>query len=471
MSSIGKRIHQAANLVRSDKIKDRSQGLDILQELFASKKALEYAAPKYDDRGKLAETPLYEVFQAVFNAVVLERSVAIKAGTGGSAAERRLAQASRTLRFVVERTAPLLDKSTLKTVLVHLQQTLVVRGQLYEPLAVDYIKALKAIFSYRPHREHLQTKYWFQPVSICFAAILGLTVRKTSDWDSEPPFRSEGDEDDEDELDEDDDDRRPRKKARLTRPTQSGFSSSHAPTTPAAGLRRTTVARATMTPALRELATLLELLFKCQDAPILRYPDIILSFFVRFFEAFTNETTAHVDIVRTLHRIVVELELNARASLVKVVPQIWVDLVPLWSSKNEALREEVVVILTYLLPFLHGSGKIRSSQATSGVEDALRALFDSVVAPPRDVDDLLPLSNILLLSLNSAQRTKMAHVFKTTTFRAGPWFNAVNARAWVVYQLGADVFTKLYELSEQDMTRGVSKAKRAKVCTLALRSL
>lgn len=413
--SFTKTLESARTLLRSDKIKDRSSGYESFQQLFASAKVIQHLAPRYDEDHALVDAPLYDIFQAVFAAVVAERAASLKTGAT-AAAQTRLAEATRTLRTMVERSVDVLDRGTVRAIMAHAQQSIVVKFQIHEPIAADYVKVMRAILACRAHREHLTLKAWYESTAICFAGVLGTRVHKTADWSTDPPLGPVGE-------DEEEDDPRPRKRNRLDESTPPSASVSRPPP------------RRVATPLVRNFASLVQLLFQAPVAPLAVHADIVLDFFWRFFTTYPHEVTAHADIVSALHRTMVELELNANSALRAFVPRVWSSLVGLWNTKNEALQDELILTFTYALPFLSGDN--------GDVGTLLDPLYQYILEPPRGGDEVLPQSSIAL-----CDKAPPAGPFRTSLFTSSSSFTSSNARAWAVLELGADVWSKLCEADE-----------------------
>lgn len=216
----------------------------------------------------------------------------------------------------------------------HMVTLLVYGGQIFPPAAIDYIKALKTILSYPPHLECLDQMNWRIVVRVCWASILGDPVRLSEN-------------DDGDELDDESDTEVDRK------PDLTQSHGSHA-------------RQKTLSNINGEIAGLLPILFSAPSAPLispLPEKDTIyvaesstgtnmLLKIHRFFQQYPNDNNAHLPILRTLNLILAEMELNARnetiAASLKLLPQIG----SLWSTRKKDIREQVVIALRTMLPFV-----------------------------------------------------------------------------------------------------------------------
>lgn len=89
-----------------------------------------------------------------------------------SAADGRLASIASVLRYAVEGGVRSLKLKTLKALLDHITQMIMLSGGgLCAPLALDYAKCLRLAVSYQPHAEHLPPKEWGQVVSFCVESL------------------------------------------------------------------------------------------------------------------------------------------------------------------------------------------------------------------------------------------------------------------------------------------------------------
>jgi ataxia telangiectasia mutated family protein len=71
--------------------------------------------------------------------------------TTRTAAENRLSAASGALRLAVEVGIRLVKFKTIRSVLDHITETLVLSsGKFCDPLALDYAKCLRAVLNYQP---------------------------------------------------------------------------------------------------------------------------------------------------------------------------------------------------------------------------------------------------------------------------------------------------------------------------------
>jgi ataxia telangiectasia mutated family protein len=138
-----------------------------------------------------------------------------------------------------------------------------------------------------------------------------------------------------------------------------------------------------------EIAGLLPILFSAPAAPLLSplpEKDTIyipepssgtnmLLKIHRFFQQYPNDNNAHLPVLRTLNLILAEMELNARNEMIsaslKLLPQIGA----LWSTRKKDTREQVVIALRTMLPFV--THKVAGEHDKTGsVRETLSKIMD-----------------------------------------------------------------------------------------------
>ncbi|KAK9477566.1 hypothetical protein V1514DRAFT_368631 [Lipomyces japonicus] len=144
----------------SDKVKDRTDGLNSLSYLIADP----YTASQINDKG------IHKLCESIFLAVVKEKNLYIKAANRSKATiHERLNLASSVLRQLVENRV---SKFRLKTVIAlfnHITQILPDHQNrlFFEPIGLNYIKVFKILCSYTSHVEHLTAKDWKAYAEFC----------------------------------------------------------------------------------------------------------------------------------------------------------------------------------------------------------------------------------------------------------------------------------------------------------------
>lgn len=421
--------------INSEKIKERADGISRVRVFLSSTR--QFNALSADPSHNWLRS-----LQDLFNLVIEERNGILRKHS--APAEKRLEQAATLVRWVVEKVHLVLSRKARKAVFAHLVQMIPVKGKL-QGYALTYLRTIRHLLSYPPHLEHLHSDVWTDIVALCFAGVLGDKIRIGKEY-IENAAMDVG----EDGVFEgslrltDEDDREP-------------------------------VTRKTASQEDIELVACIETAFRSKSAPFLQYSTVIFRKFLRFFRQFESETTAHLPALTALVRAFAELDLNDQEAMRELGPQLWPHILELWSTKNASLKEQVVMALRYLSPFV-----TFQSPDESLVDTKIKPLFDAILSEPtirwRESFELdLDLLRVGVDAGSGA--TTQPQAFHSSTFRIGSGFSEKQAVAWVLLELGADCLAKLYVLSEvvrpvADLSptpKGSGRNKRRKVSRVSFR--
>lgn len=385
---------------------------------------------------------MLKTFQALFSTVVTERGLYSKKGSSAqssSAISRRLTECASTLRSVVENTVTILPRKVIKALLAHLLQMLVFSRALFQPVALDYLKALKTVISYRPHLEWLDASQWIDTVNLCLSGALGDEIQLGSEL-------SEKDDVEGDEMDIDEDDSLPGPSSRRRAPTQrtqrTGTPFSGTQTPLGSSLRSASQEN-------NELMSCLVILFQSPSALLIQFGQVLLSKLARFFRSFSSETTAHLPALEALNLIAAELDLNNKAAMIEGAQGIVPSILKLWTTKSHQVKEQLVISLRYLFPFLAQQGE---GEGESDPQEILPNLLEAVLSETEirwrteslDLDCL----QMNCTSRNGSSRQSTGFVFESRSFKYGNGFTGGQALAWATMELGADCLHKLYVMSD-----------------------
>lgn len=402
--------------LKSDKLKERQQGIASLREAFARDTVVENLDEKGDGRAWLV------IFQALFTAVVNERAVATKKGLHNATATalRRLEEAASAVRWITERSVSRLNKKVVKPLLAHLLQTIVHQGQLCMPVALDYVKALRIVLSYTPHLEHLETEQWIKIVSLSFAVVLGDDLRSSIEDESEDVSGAEV-------SSEQSGNERPSPRKRRRRDSA----------TPNSSTKRSGRSQPPRTVSLEqiEFAALIALLLRSSCAPYHApdYPTVsrsVLNRLHRFFDSFPADTSAHYDAVLAVNAALDQLTLNARDQVTEFGVKIWDQLLCLWGTKHRKMKEGIVITLMTLFPY------VTHHDAHFDIADGIGKLFRLLNGEHESRWGIEPLS-LDALRLDVTQESNR-DAFEAGTFRRGFNFDGAQALAWAALELQAD---------------------------------
>ncbi|KAG1739997.1 hypothetical protein EDB19DRAFT_1709685 [Suillus lakei] len=397
------------------------------------------------------------VYQALFTAVTSEKAECDKkAASGksaGAAALRRLGDATTTVRWLVERSSCRLTTKVLTPLLAHLLQMMVYRGQLYTPLALDYLKSIKILLGWTPHMNHIDAATWISIAELAFNIILEDPIKRKMDDDT-------GESNDEsmqadlsamylDDSDEGDD-HEPSTSTQKRKRKAREYSSTPASGRPTSSLKAT--AHHSVSLEQVECTSLLALLFRSHTAPFLSedVPNLssaILTRMTRFLERYHGDASLHHDYLLALQPVLSHLCLNRTKDVKTFAHSTWNQLVGLWGTKNKRMKESLVGILRTLFPFLTAAHDDKSKFAWADGVHKLWTLL-SGEAESRWGLDSLSLDSLRLEVLSSNAENYGRGVFVAHTFRAGWHFDSSQALAWALMELQADCAEKLFDHSE-----------------------
>ncbi|KIJ65638.1 hypothetical protein HYDPIDRAFT_167269 [Hydnomerulius pinastri MD-312] len=468
--------------LKSEKVKERQEGIALLRSTFAREDAV-YSIE--DGRGWLV------LYQALFTTVKIEKLDTVKkagkAGTSGAAAQRRLTEAAASVRWLVERSVHCLSKKTLTPLLDHLTQMIVHRGQMFTPVALDYIKTVKVLLSWTPHMDHINVEIWVKLVELCFNIILDDPIEtelvqtkeemENSVLADDSMFQGDSGASDDDVLPSTSRCTNARKRRLRER------SATPVPGTPNDTTSNRRVPRRVVSLEQIECASLLALLFCHSTAPFLAEvdrpdptdPDSYPKKFIlvpiapslfwrmkRFLERYPSDTSLHHDYLLALQPFLLQVSLNCKGEVDNLALSTWDALVGLWGTKNKRIKESLVGILRTLFPFLTAS----RNGPTHGWAGGLQRLWTLLngEAESRWGIDALSIDSLRLEVV--VDKVNEQEIFVAQTFRAGWNFDATQALAWAVLELQADCAEKLFEHSESVHTgtpeESAVKGKRVK---------
>lgn len=446
--------------LKSDKIKERQEGLASIRTVFAQDKVVANFHINRDGEGD--PRAWLSVFQALFQAVLNEKLAATKKVTGKSAgsavtAQRRLADAASAVRWLTEKTSELMNKRVVKALFEHLLQTMVHKGEILTPVALDYIKALRCIVSYTPHLEHMEDDTWIRIVEMGFHVILGDPIKSTLQPDPAVESPARGTEADNSDLyDEDDpmgdgedEDVLPstsKKRARsdsssTQRPSFSGLASQ----SNQAFQRRGSVSLEQV-----EFMSIISILLRSPSAPILAsnhnyLPSSILIRLERFLNVYSPDTSLVQDYVSTVSSTLAHLSLNRTHDVTKFARKSWINLVALWGTKNKRMKEGLLAVLRVLFPFVTTDNEIYQVTPFDCAE-GMRKLWNCFEdeAESRGGVEGLSLESLRLEPIGySVAPPDSNSAFVAETFRSGWNFDAGQALAWAILELQADCAGKV----------------------------
>ena len=450
-------LEEVRDNLQSTKPRERQEALVTIRRIFQRDSVV---ARHEEDKSK--GSGWLTLFQALFVTVRFEKAAyekgLLKTSGPTPAVKKRLEQATSVVRWLTERSVERLSKGARNALLNHLTQTMVRSGRLFEPVVLDYVKALRCLVGYPPHLGHVEDSMWIDLAKLSLNVILGRSITTFLD--------------DVEELDDDDDDDR---KSISSNSVDVDMQVDEEPglSTPKSAMKRRrtdsistpppitkTLSNRTLQPVSLveiEFTGLLATLLQSSSAPLLHpehdyLPSAILNGLQEFLVRYPTDTSLHQDYLIALSATLSHLELNCRELVNKFAWKSWDSLVGIWTTKNRGMKEILVAILKALFPHVSvgkfvlepddiklpaegiygdGLGKLwhtldAEAESRWGVEllsqDSLRLQIQHSGDPPLD-------------SSNSA--------FTARTFKTFWHFDSGQALAWAVLELQADCAEKV----------------------------
>ncbi|UZJ51746.1 hypothetical protein CBS101457_001066 [Exobasidium rhododendri] len=390
-------LQEAVRLISSDKAKERAEGIEQYKDIFQDQTVLSDISRDDDDGRRWLRT-----LQALFNCVVNDKSACIKRGSWVDAAPialRRLKDSAQVVQWMIEKTHTYYAQPVLFAAFSHLTQMLSYGGQLFEPIAVDYLKALRTLLSYQPHIEHLDHKSWKEATSLCFNILLhDDLIEELDGCILENLFNEDGD--------------CLRASQRVSRLLDA------------------------------EVASCLQILITAPNAPLVgqgRLGVYILAKFSTFLLNSISDTTAHLPTLQGLNHVLAELEINESASLTAFAVRVWPSLIGLWATKSRQLKEQVLISFRILLPFLDNKVEY---------VDKVASLHKKILEEPEQRFAMQPLALTSIELCSSSYED----AFQYDILRAGRDFNSSDAHTWLALELAADCSRSLYCTRSEEVT-------------------
>ncbi|SJX64421.1 related to TEL1-telomere length control protein [Sporisorium reilianum f. sp. reilianum] len=423
-------LQDALLQIRSDKIKERQQGLEALEHIFSNQDVVDNLDVKRDGK------PWIKAFESLFACVLAEKAVCIRKGSFHDAqpiALARLQRAAQTLRSLVEKSAPLWARKVVKLNVTHILQMLNHRGTLLRPIAPAYMSALCAILKHQHHVDHIEPEDWQAAASLCFNILLSrdldvsVAPRDPAQWLASLATSAS------------------------STPQQRGLSLEDA-----------------------VIAECLRHLMASTVAPLLGpqgHGLSLLADYTRFLLAFPAESSAHLPAMTGLVTLLEHLELNHTREVIFASLSLRPTILALWRTKNHLLKVQLLLFLRIVVPLLasfateksevaspqdHASNSSLRSEAVSFLELIHEALL-------RDPDTRWALDPIRLDALvfhwplrEASTSTLSATALSTPAFYLGPYSSEQDSVAWCRVHLQVDIVDALTSLEAEQHEHGTS---------------
>ncbi|TFY62114.1 hypothetical protein EVJ58_g4067 [Rhodofomes roseus] len=442
-------LRAVLDLLKSDHVKKRQEGLSSLYTMFARESAI----LRVDEQGDGKAWTI--IYQALFNAMVKEKDAYAKKGDASSAAvKRRLTDAASAVRWLIERSVTRMNGKVVNPVLAHLTKFIIYRGELFTPVALQYVKAIRCILSYTPHLEHLVETTWIALLEMSLNVVLEDRVRKkldekddafADDREDSLPLGSGMDDSGEDSTPSvlGPSSTRKRKLPATTQARRTPFSGSPAPTSHS------------VTQEQVEFMSLLVLLLHSSSTPLLstehRYlPAALFQKLARILQKYPGDSSLHHDYLLALSAALSHVALNDYATVTRFAREAWDGLLHMWGTKNQRTKQDLVIVLQTLFPYYTAEPIdptiINNVDYTIGVAKLWQLL--SGEADSRWGVDGLGLDRLRLEVRKPGEDDDSPGSFVGSTFRYGWQFDSGQALTWTILALQAECTAKLYRLTE-----------------------
>ncbi|KAJ6610217.1 hypothetical protein B0H10DRAFT_2438144 [Mycena sp. CBHHK59/15] len=455
--------------LQSEKVTERQDGLKGLRIYFSQHHIL--ATFHISEKNKSTNKPWLCVYQALFSAILSEKLAFTKRAT--DAVKRRLADAAAAVLWLTQRSVQYLTSFTVHPLLDHIQTTLIYQGELFAPVALDYLKTLKCVLDFTPHLDRLDDNRWIKIVEMGFNVVLGDPIRTTFS-DDDPaesclsPAPAPEIDDSEFFLENEDDSdapstaspskKRHRREATAAPGPSSKFKSQYKPSKPS---------QASMTGEASLYVGIISILLRSSNAPLLSkdaayLPSSILLRLQRILEVYPVDASLYPDYLLITLSTLSHLSLNRKDNVVIFAQRSWDSLVALWRTKEKSTKVGLVAVLRLLFPFLTAGHDKSSHDWSEGISHLWR-LLDGEAESRWGVDGLS--LDCLRLELAGSDH-RMSGVGDTalvaSTFRAGWNFDSGQALAWAILELQADCAEKLFQHSECNHSHTGTPARRGR---------
>ncbi|KAK1055360.1 Serine/threonine-protein kinase tel1 [Friedmanniomyces endolithicus] len=316
-------LQGALEQIQNPLIKERKKGFDNLKHVL-----------RYNQQNPgavaLDDVSFDSIYKQLFAIVLSERStwLTAKTTTTQSAADSRLSDAAVALRLAVELGVQSISLRTVRAVVDHVIETLPrPGGGLCVPLALDYVRCLKAAFTYQPHLEHQSRAEWERAVLFCVHTIQD-AERSVGGSDARPGAE---------------------------RTSRLGVTNSSRASRSQLGdsVHESQTGRTVAKQVSDESIACMSLLTAAPNAALANQADTILWTIVEFLKTHLTPGNSHQNAIATINHVLLwartdDLALVKKAAnqLIRLVRHFWP------TTRSTSLKDEMLVTLLYLQPYM-----------------------------------------------------------------------------------------------------------------------
>jgi serine-protein kinase ATM len=413
-------VLEITSSLHSNRINERKDGLNKLEELLSSKEAMR----RVDKWSTLTEA-LFACIDTELSAV----RTALLNKKPDKAPSARLTGAAEAFRRLCERAVKCLGKGDIQKILEHAYTALKNARQpaILQNISPPYLKGVDCLLSYRPHVESLEEQKWLEWVQISVNVLLDDKIGLPFQLDAEEPSIS---------SDESDGCHDGLGKRRSKEPEPKPPSRVHA---------RRVSAQAAATSQQSECTNILCQLLSSPQMSKFESPDVpilLLRKFSRLLVRFTPEATFYNDFIPSILSVLQDLSLNMKQAVVDFSRACWDDLLTLWGNKNKHLKECLTALFYILLPYYSSAPPDSKSRFQESSEwfEGVRKLWQCLNSDERWGTAGLSL-RVLRLEPRLAwldDQTPCVDPLVAQTFRLGYECETTDTLLWAVFELQAD---------------------------------
>jgi ataxia telangiectasia mutated family protein len=307
--------------------------------------------------GHLDDKGFLKMYETIFRACDADKTPLNKQS---KPAITRFSTCGSVLRAAVELGVKRLKIKTVQAVYRHILDIFPVGHTLGGSLSVDYFKALRVLFQYAPHTEHLPSENWEELANFCCAQVQSQLGLPDTDQDDDVEMR---------EMVEVED-RNPRGRV-LTLVHEDSNSSRGS----ASGSGPRLPATVRLSHESEELLECLRYLLASPNAPVRANAEPVCNTLLGFFRSQPTETRAHQHVFSSLNYVLNVATTNDLALVHRVSEAILPVICRLWDTRTSGLKDEMIISLIYCQP--HIRARIRSSEG-SALRKSVEDLFDTL---------------------------------------------------------------------------------------------
>ncbi|KAN0061912.1 Serine/threonine-protein kinase tel1 [Thecaphora frezii] len=409
-------LQAALDLLRTERIKDRQEGVALVEQIFRDPLNVAQLDPKEDGKAWL------KTFQSLFACVLLDKAACLKKGGlrgAQHAALSRLRDSAYAVRQLVERSVQHLNRRAIKSILSHLVQMLNYQGAIFQPVSMSYLKALSAILQFRAHVDQLDVDEWVMAAELCFNALLDDDLSRPLDQEEAEEASGEDN------------------------PNGSGREGARA-----LGLEDV------------ELMVCLHHLLGSPTAPILteeRFGLRMLGRYATFLKRYHIECSSHLPALTGLNELLRELELNETAEVILFTVGTWRSLFSLWLTKNKQLKEQLVICCRMLVPVMLSclspsfDSWTRQQPTVSAIQAEARLMLAELhrlILGEQNSRWGCRTISLSSLRLSTTGRDGSRQPFALSTVSQGAAFSEPDGVTWAILELNAAILAGLLPLPQ-----------------------